>query len=312
MRVAHLVRARVNILLCISLLQFASGKLCGQTANVTRQGSCSFALPVVPTVLTQVAARAEYVAEHYWHGLDYANTAWLGDSSGIEQIFVDWIPVLAELPQEKRARVAETIITCGNGYPAMQLRLGELAECYFNGPNSPYRNEDLYIPVLRALIADSKIEDIYKERYRFQLERALKNRRGTPAADFAFITREHQRHRLADLNSDYVLLYFFNPDCSECKRVTAYVGGSSVFSALLDSKRLTILALYPDDDLTAWENHIRNMPQGWTVARYADAASREAYYLPAIPNLYLLDGEKKVILKDAPVELIERWLQSNI
>lgn len=312
MRVAHLVRARVNILICISLLQFASGKLCGQTANLTRQGLCSFALPVVPTVLTQVAARAEYVAEHYWHGLDYANTDWLGDSLGLEQVFVDWIPVLAELPQEKLAKFAETVITYGNGYPAMQMRLGELAEWYFNGPNSPYRNEELFIPVLRALIADSQIEDIYKERYRYQLQKALMNRPGTKAADITLLTRECQTLRLADIDKDYVMLYFFNPDCNACRTVSAYITNSAIFKSLSDKGKMRIVAIYPDDDLSAWKKHIDHLAKWWLVTRYGEATDRDAYDLPAIPNLYLLDKDKKVILKDATVEQIEKWLRTNL
>ena len=35
---------------------------------------------------------------------------------------------------------------------------------------------------------------------------------------------------------------------------------------------------------------------------------RQLYDLKAMPTLYLLDKDKRVILKDAPVEQIEQWL----
>ena len=312
----RLVRIMVSIgwymMPVISVLPFVS---CGGQALAkvaAERDTCVFTLPNPPAVLTGVAERAEYVAGHYWQGLDYANAAWLADSAALEQVFVYWIPVLAQLSPDSRAKVAGTVITHGKGHPAMQLRLGELAELYFHEPNSPYRSEELYIPILHALVEVSHIKDIYKERYCYQLEKALMNRPGTHATDFAFVTREQRTQRLSDIRSDYVLLYFFNPDCHDCKRVAAYITASPVFSSLLEYKRLTVLAVYPDEDLLVWKKHLYSMPEEWIVARYANDADRKAYDLPAIPNLYLLNWEKKVIWKDASAELIENWLRDEI
>lgn len=274
--------------------------------------SCVFTLPTVPASMTEVVQRAEYVAVHYWQGLDYSDTAWLADPLALEQVFVDWIPVVAQLPPDRLAIAAETVITHGNGYPAMQQRLGELSEIYFYEPDSPYRNEELYIPILHALMAAPAIGGIYKKRYQYQLDKAMKNSPGTQASDFTFITSEHMSQRLSDFRSDYVLLYFFNPDCSECRKTAAYISASPVFSALLEDKRLTVLAVYPFEDLQAWDRSIDEMPRGWIVAHYAGEDDRNSYHLLSIPSLYLLDREKNVILKDACVALIENRLRGEM
>lgn len=300
-----------DILMCIGMLLFAS---CGGQApakSAAQRDTCVFTLPVPPSVLTGVEERAEYVAGHYWQGLDYADSAWLADSAALEQIFVDWIPVLELLPPESRAEAVGTVITCGKEHAAMQLRLGELAELYFHDPNSPYRNEELYIPILNALIETPHIQDIYKERYRYQLEKALMNRPGTRAADFSFLTSEHRSGRLSAVKGDFTLLYFFNPDCPDCRHVAAYISRSHIFSSLSAAGRMTVLAVYPDEDLQAWEKHLHALPEDWIVARYAASSDREAYDLPAIPCLYLLDRDKTVLLKDAPVEKIEAWLEKT-
>lgn len=303
---------KYTMLICLGVLLLVS---CGSRTSAIggeQRNKCAFIIPVPPVMMSGVSERAEYIAEHYWQGLDYTDTAWLADSLALEQVFVDWISVLAKLPQETRVRVAGTVITHGKSHTVMQVRLGELAELYFYEPDSPYRNEELYIPILDALIASPYIEDIYKERYRFQLEKALRNRPGTQAADFKFITKQMQVQQLSDIHSDYILILFFNPDCHDCKRVIDYINSSNVFSILLKNKCLTILAVYPDEDLGAWKRYLHSMPNEWIVARYESEADRCRYYLPAIPSLYLLDVEKKVILKDAPVELIEAWLEGKI
>ena len=51
------------------------------------------------------------------------------------------------------------------------------------------------------------------------------------------------------------------------------------------------------------------MPEGWTVGTDHEAIKTGALYdLKAMPSLYLLDGNKQVILKDAPYEQIHKTL----
>lgn len=269
-------------------------------------------MPAPPAVMIHPAERAAYAIGHYWQGLDYADTAWLANSAALEQVFVQWIALLAQQPAKLPDETIAAVISCGNDHPRMQLRLFELAEHYFNDPNSPYRNEELYIPILNAFISAPAIDSLHKMRPRVQLESAMKNRPGTKAADFAFTTREGRTQRLSDLHGGYVLLYFFNPDCHDCKRVAAYIAESPVFPDARKQGSLSILAIYPDEDMEAWTRHAHEMPAGWIVGRYANPADRVAYDLPAIPSLYLLDRNKRVILKDAPVERIEEWLFDKV
>ena len=268
-------------------------------------------MPVPPAIMVDPAERAAYIAGHYWQGLDYADTAWLADSAALEQVFVQWIALLVQQPAKLPDETVAAVISCGNDHPLMQLRLFELAEHYFNNPNSPYRSEELYIPILKAVISAPAIDSLYKVRPCYQLESAMKNRPGTKAADFAFTTREGRTQRLAEMPGDYLLLYFFNPDCRDCKRVAAYIAESPVFSDARKQGSLSILAIYPDEDMEAWTEHAYGMPAEWIVGRYANPADREAYDLPAIPTLYLLDRNKNVLLKDRPVEQIEGLLSAK-
>lgn len=299
----------IRKVLLASLVALSAMPSYGRT--VSREDTCVFSLPRIPMVLSSREEKLEYLAEHYWQGLDYANDQWLADSVALEQVFVNWFPLLEQLQLAERQKAVATVITYGSEYPKMQKRLGELAELYWNEPNSPYRNEELYIPILEALIDAPKLEDIEKVRYRYQLQKALMNRPGTIAADITLMTRKRQTLRLYDIRSDYVLLYFFNPDCHACQTISAYITQSSTFQKLADSGKMKVVAVYPDEDLTAWDKHLSTLPKEWLVTRYAEVTDREAYDLPAIPNLYLLDKDKNVILKDATVEQIEDWLRAN-
>ena len=63
---------------------------------------------------------------------------------------------------------------------------------------------------------------------------------------------------------------------------------------------LKVLSVYPDEDIVAWRDYLAQMPAKWINA-YDDGmviASESLYNLNAIPSLYLLDAQKRVLVKD--------------
>ncbi len=197
------------------------------------------------------------------------------------------------------------------GCKEKQQRLFGWAESLFGDPNSPVRNEDLYIAVLEAFIEDSLIQEEQKIRPRYLLKTAQKNRPGSTATDFELWTVQGKRMKLSEVASPYLLLYFFNPDCQDCGRVTKYLQESPLFQDLQRQQILKVVAVYPDEDLEIWKNYRNKISREWIAGRFVGEKDRDAFYLPAIPMLYLLDKDKKVLLKDATVEYIERWLMQS-
>lgn len=270
-------------------------------------------VPQPPALLSNDSARLDFVSAHYWDNFDYADSGWIADTTALGGTFTPWAQVLAQLPPDRAAALAGELIRRGEAAPAMQLRLAEVAEYFWDHPNSPFRSEELYIPVLEAVIAALGIDDVDKIRPRAQLAAALKNRPGTIAADFNYTTPSGRTGRLSKLRGDHTLLLFYTPGCPDCARVEQYIADSEILAPLIASHRMTMLAVYVDEDLGTWREHLPQMPRGWTVV--CDPAQAinnlELYALPAIPNLYLLDKDKRVILKDAPVERIEAWLAAS-
>ena len=267
-------------------------------------------------------------AELYWNGFDYTDSQTLVDTVKLTRAFFDWVLLLGNLPQQEAVPLMAQFIRGGNEAPQMQLRLLELGESILNDPNSPYRNEELYIPMLEAIINAPNIREEYKERPRFQLALAQKNRRFTKATDFTYITNKGEKGRLSELAKALkakresqgnpralpchcILLYFNNPECHDCSRVNGYLSASKVIRERLSNGTLTLLAIYPDESLRAWYRHRSEYPSSWIAARYGSPRERKAYNLPAIPCLYLLNTDMMVLLKDEPVEKIEEYLGNH-
>ena len=74
------------------------------------------------------------------------------------------------------------------------------------------------------------------------------------------------------------------------------------------------MVIYPDADSEMWKNRISRMPIGWIDAYSPDGeiADKLLYYLPAMPSLYLLDADKRVILKDASHETVSAAIAKRL
>lgn len=252
------------------------------------------------------------IYESLWNGFDFGDTAMVDNPGITEPRFVEFCKLLEKMEPRQRSEEVDSFLSRSlRGSEKMYWGFMELAEKYLADPNSPYRDEETFIPFLEHAVRCKDIDSTHKERPRYLLSVANMNRKGTQAADIQYVTREGNRGRLSDVRSMYTLLYFNNPDCHDCNRVFGYLTASRVFASLQSSGKLRILALYPDEDLASWDRHKLEYPSQWIAARYATEEERKRYNLPAIPNIYLLDKDRNVLLKDASVEEVEEFLRTK-
>jgi hypothetical protein len=85
-----------------------------------------------------------------------------------------------------------------------------------------------------------------------------------------------------------------------CRQIIDQLCASPLINEMCEVGLLSILSLYPDEDIAAWRAYLPAMPQHWINA-YDEAmtiTNERLYSLRAIPSLYLLDKEKQVLIKD--------------
>ena len=226
-----------------------------------------------------------------------------------EQAFVDYLDVMPYAPDSVAAASVKSMLKKAEADAKMYLYFTGLYEKYLYDPNSPMRNDEWYIPVLESMLQSPLVEE--KIRPGHLLKLAKQNRPGAKAADFIYTTAGGRKASLYSLKTDYTLLFFYNPDCRNCREVSALLQASLVIRSLLKDGRLGVLAVYPEEDLQAWRNYLAHVPEEWINAY--DAGGRlqdeEVYDLKAIPTLYLLDKEKTVLLKDPAFERLENYLR---
>ncbi|MDO5522979.1 MAG: DUF5106 domain-containing protein [Bacteroidia bacterium] len=274
----------------------------------------TFVLPEIPAEITNSDARASYLVMHYWDRFDFADEKLTRRPEITEQAFVDYINILSYVPEEKAHESLAYTLKKAETNNVVYEYFATLFDKYFYDANSPFRNEEFYIPILRQLVQSDYLPETEKSRYQFRLDMALKNRVGQTAADFTYTPPSGESRTLHSIRSEYLILMFSNPGCNTCLSVMDALTKSQALNHALSMNSptrtmLTILTLYPDAHLDEWLAHLHQMPANWTHAYDKDMVitKERLYDIKAIPTLYLLDKDKKVILKDTSIEAIEMF-----
>ena len=282
-----------------------------QAKSEVRQDTITvFTLPEIPPMMTAPELRADFLVRHYWDNVNFADTNYIHHPAVTEQAWVDFCNVLNHVPLKTAQEAMRSAIERASVNKKVFDYITDLADKYLYDPNSPMRNEEFYIPVLETMIASQILDKVEKIRPTARLELAKKNRIGTKALDFTYTLASGAQGSLYQIKTEYVLLFINNPGCHACSETTRELNSALNVNGLLNEKRLTVLSLYPDEELKEWRKHLNEFPQKWINAYDKELIikERQLYDLKAIPTLYLLDKEKKVLLKDTTVKAIEEYL----
>ena len=273
----------------------------------------SFKMPEIPPTFSSREQISSYVAEHYWDNFDFTDTTYINLPNITEQAFVDYIYIMNATPLTTGISSINKTMAKAETNRAMFIHFMELFEKYLYKTESLLRNEELYIPVLNYIIGSDSIHDIDKILPMELLKMVLKNRVDNIASDFLITLKSGKTVNLYDIKANYTLLLIYNPDCHACAELMAGLKISGILTSLIKSGKLKVVTVYPDADLEAWHNHIDEIPKEW-INGYdaAQVLSKEKLYdLKAIPTMYLLDKDKKVLIKDTDaVQPIETYMMS--
>ena len=289
---------------------------CGSNSNKTGDSNIigakdslkkEFILPEIPAIITTKEQKTTYLADHFWDNFNFKDTTLISDSEFTERALAEFIALLRNINIGKSDTALKSLISKASVDSAMLHHFIDITEKYLYNPNSPFRNGNMYISALEGIIALPNLDEIYKIRPRYQLNLEKKNRVGELASNFKYTLADGATSSLYAVKSKFTLLFFSNPGCAECARVKQYIMDTPLFNG---DKELQIISIFPDKDLSIWHDTVKTYPKEWISGYDKGVVSDNSLYdLRAIPTLYLLDEDKKVLLKDATIETIHNFLK---
>ena len=275
-----------------------------------------FTYPEPPFAITDLEAQVDYVTEHFWDSFKFNDTLSIYQPEIRSEVFMAYIALLHYADKEVAGKSIEKTLSNAEAEKtgAVYAFFVDGFKTYLHDPNSIIRNDEFYIPVLQHIIASERTDYADRERAKFNLETAMKNRVGEKASDFTYTLSSEKTGALYDIEAKYTLIYFYNPDCHTCAETMEQLKISPFITQKIKNGELNILAFYPDEDLEIWKKHLSDVPKEWINGYDGDhiVRAQNLYDLKAIPTLYLLDSNKRVLLKDAAsVQVVDQYFQVN-
>lgn len=250
-------------------------------AQAPSQPQQSFPYPALPDTLRSVEQRAGYLSEHYWDNYNFADTLMLKSEEVTEQGFVNFIDILGRFSPAIAQKGIAGFTQRAFKNTAAKERFESLIEHYFENPQSPLRNDRVYLLFLEEMKNSPCFDEAEKERLAFKIKTTNKNLPGDIAINFNFKDENGKSHQLSDYRDQKVILYFYDPDCENCHKVSAWLKQQTIPA---DIKVLKIIA----------DNPISHI-----------------YSLRGMPTIFLLDKGNLVVLKDCTAQELIAYVSSK-
>lgn len=270
----------------------------------------------VPAVYSDPQSRTAYLLQHFWDdffaGDGRCDSALvLGvPKAEVEKSLANYLALLDHSSLDDARRGMERLFSqisarqMADTSCRVYLQMTEIVARYLYDPNSPLRDEDYFLPFVRAMASSPLTSDALRTACRYEAEGCALNPRGSVAADFRIRTRNGKTRNLHGVKAGHIVLFFSNPGCHACQEIIEALTGRPYLDRLIASGELAVMNVYIDEDIAAWRAYEPKYPRNWICGYEYEGTIRgeRRFDVRAIPSLYLLDSEKRVVLKDAPTE----------
>ena len=229
-----------------------------------------FPYPEIPEEIEEPEERLSYWLTHFWERYAFADTTAINREVG-EQGMVDFLNFMLEdsvVATQGATVFADSLVA----HPSALSFFEGLMAHYLDDPDSPLYSDRVYAHLLRALPETPQRS--------WLLENLAKNQVGSRATDILVKTSDGKQVRLYDIKSEQTLLIFYDPDCRRCQRLEAQLKQEPL---IMQNPRLKVVRKDVND-------------------------LKGEYYVPHTPSLYLLDKEKRVVLKGGNEEALKSLL----
>ena len=269
-------------------------------------------MPEIPAEITEPMQRAEYLTLHFWDNFDFRDTSFLMKENLLERCFVDYVDLLSIVSGDTMEKSVNILMKKSENEKSIFSFLLKLSEQYLYESESPVYDEEKLIPFLQYALQSPLLDDTEKIRPVFLLENISKNRLGCVAGDFMYTLMNGETGNLHSINAEYTILYFNDPECEDCIMLIKQLTASTIVNDMIKQGKLKILTVYVNDDIEAWEKHASEVLNSWIYSRDTQQKIiiESIYNIKQFPTMYLLDKEKKVLLKDTTFEKLEDYFNS--
>lgn len=253
---------------------------------------------------------AQYIRSHYFDNISFTDSR-LWNTNYFPQKIDDYLyRVLPQIPDTVAYEASRLVAKTRTDSICFKETLSWILN---NSVKSNYMGmENVWAKLAEDYIVGNDISWISKEQAANirSLYEALKyNRIGMKAHNLRMATIEGDTINTNEIQAEYTVLYFYNPTCGHCAHTTPLLR-DNIYKKY-KNKNLRIVAIDIDANYDAWKNYITtNNLSEWINC--SDPNYKSAYWMyydtSAVPMIYVLDKNKRIIARKIDSENLEKLL----
>ncbi|SMD31901.1 Peroxiredoxin [Reichenbachiella faecimaris] len=261
--------------------------------------------------MEQKKAQYNYYKDHFFDGIDFSSDGLIRAPNFYGKVREYIERVTFQHPDSIIASIDYVLAKCESNPELFRFWMGTFFQEYQNpkimGMDKVFVHlSDNYYLNGKIDWADSTLLAELEKEMKFQRE----NQIGLKAPQIHLIDTLENRTSLYDIKSDYMVLYFYDPDCGHCKKKTPVL--YDLYKKMEGD--FDVAAITVGTDIKKWKDFIKKFDlKGWTNLGdpYYKSNFRVQYNVRSTPQVYIVDKDKKIIAKKLDVEQIENFISDR-
>ncbi|WP_420581680.1 thioredoxin-like domain-containing protein [Reichenbachiella sp.] len=261
--------------------------------------------------IEQKKTQYNYYKDHFFDGLDFESEGLIRTPGfyGKVKEYID--RVTFQNPDSIIASIDHVLAKCKNNPELYRYWMGTFFGEYQNpkimGMDMVFVHlSDNYYLNDKVEWADSTLLAELRKEMTFLRE----NQIGLKAPQIYLLDTLENRVSLYDIKSDYMVLFFYDPDCGHCKKKTPVL--YDLYKKMEGD--FDVVAVTVGTDTKKWKDFINKFElDGWKHLGdpYYKSNFRVQYNVRSTPQVYIVDKDKTIIAKKLDVEQIEGFINDR-
>lgn len=260
-------------------------------------------MPQPPETITRLEGRCNFIVDKFWQTFNpkssFSSLDRLDYTMGT---FFGFVPYATA--DTVHMAIDRLIDNVRKASPQNLVTLAKLAEKWTFTDSAEYMSEELYFPFVEAVATDKKAKGPERPRFVHHYNQLKNSRVGSTVENLVLKTPDGGKLSLDSIRSPHIILFFYDPDCSDCRMARVRLSADPNLKEIIDKGMLSIVAIYPGEDDAAWRKEAQSLPSNWRVGSLENADER--FTLRNTPEIYYLNRKHRVLAKDIAVDNVMR------
>lgn len=291
-RLSNMKKYILSLILCVAA---------GLAATAQNTSNLLVEMPQAPESITRLDQRCNYIISRYWDKFNPKSS--FSSLERLDNTFGQFISLTPYATADTVHMAVDHLISVvQKAKPENLLTLAKIAEKWVYADTAEYLSEELYFPFIEAIVKDKKAKGPERARFQAQYDQLLNSRVGVKVNSLSYTKIDGTTGSLNDVTAPHVLLFFYDPECTDCRFAKARLSADFSLQTLIDNNIVAVMAIYPGDADEDWREDAKSLPESWIVG--ANPEIDRKFTMRYQPEIYYLDAERTIRVKDVAVDNI--------